>query len=53
MTKELFVQVDLIKDGEHDTVYVAPEIRDYFVEKAKENNCPIIKEEMVFLINEE
>lgn len=52
MSKDLFIKIDLIKDGVHDTVYVAPEIRDYFIKKAEEANCPILKEEEVFITTE-
>lgn len=52
MSKSLFIKFDLIKNGKHDTVYVIPDLKDYFIEKAKEANCPILKEEEVFIETE-
>ena len=51
--RKKFIKINLIKYGEEDTVYVLPEIRDYFVKKAKENDCPILNEEEVYLMDEE
>lgn len=44
----MLVKFEVIKNGAYKIVYVKPEVRDYFVEKAKEFNVPIIKEKKVY-----